>query len=836
MSGLYDVVPGKSGQVDNLIADSSGYGTWSQYFNGVDVTANVQMGRRFMLVGGTSTGQTVADSCDVRAHLPELATTVTGTSAFGAGLNSSAVTPVSPYCHVAFGMLTQFRGLSSYVVPKAEVQLSATFQSKPGALLAANYAAPNSAVASSLGRSLSGNAPNVTVNLVAPGTMYGDRVNQLDLRIGQEPEVRPFADDVRGGDLQCAQLERCADVQQHVRPGRDLAAAADDPDAAVLQNHRGARLLILTMPYRSRALSFSRALALVVLAELALEGAAWAADQKRVLVLYSTRRDAQIVVVGERELPDILERGLSGGLDYYSEYIDQARFPDPDYQSGLRDFLTVKYKGLRFDVVIAMQDVAADFLGRHRHDLFSDTPVVYFANSPDVERTTNSTGVVSDLNFGGTVALATALQPDVRNLFVVAGAAAADRAYEQTARAQFQPFQSRLNITYLSGLTTKDLESRLAALPDQSAVYYLLVDEDGAGEKVHPLEYLDRVAAVANAPIYSWVDSAIGHGVLGGSLKDQRRQVEAVGDLALRVLRGEAADSIPMSSPDLNVDQVDWRELRRWGVSEARIPAGALVRFREPSAWDLYRGYILGAAAVLLGQTVLIVGLLVQRTRRRQAEVRIRDLGGRLLTAQETERSRIARELHDDISQQMALLTIDLELLSSARGHGEPLAVEATNRAHDIAKSLHDLSRRLHPARLRLIGLVAALNGLRQELSRSAGIPITFSYDHVPATLPSDLTLCVFRVVQEALQNALRHSRAREITVHLSGDGKALSLTIADDGVGFDVDAVSARGLGLISMSERLDMHGGTIEIHSRPGAGTRLEVAVPLRAHADSA
>jgi hypothetical protein len=108
-----------------------------------------------------------------------------GTSAFGAGLLGSAVTPVSPYCHVAFGILTQLRGLSSYLVPKVDVQLSATFQSKPGAMLAANYAAPNSDVAPSLGRNLSGNAANVTVNLVPPGTMYGDRINQLDFRVAK---------------------------------------------------------------------------------------------------------------------------------------------------------------------------------------------------------------------------------------------------------------------------------------------------------------------------------------------------------------------------------------------------------------------------------------------------------------------------------------------------------------------------------------------------------------------------------------------------------------------------------------------------------------------------
>jgi hypothetical protein len=182
VSGLYDVVPEKAGQVNNLVTDASRFGSWRQYFNGIDVTVNVRAGRGFTFAGGTSTGQTVADNCSVRSRLPELATTTTGTSAFGPGLSSSAVTPASPYCHVAFGILTQFRGLASYLVPRIDVQLSTTIQSKPGPMLAALYAAPNSEVAPSLGRNLSGNAANVTVNLVAPGTMYGPRINQLDFR------------------------------------------------------------------------------------------------------------------------------------------------------------------------------------------------------------------------------------------------------------------------------------------------------------------------------------------------------------------------------------------------------------------------------------------------------------------------------------------------------------------------------------------------------------------------------------------------------------------------------------------------------------------------------
>jgi len=177
-------VPGKAGQVSNLFADSGMYGRWYQYFNGVDATLNFRTGG-FTFIGGTSAGQTVADNCDVRARLPELATTTAGTSAFGAGLANSTVSPVSPYCHVAFGVQTQFRGLASYELPRIGAQLSTTLQSKPGAMLAANYAVPNAAVASSLGRDLAGNASNVTVNLLAPGSRYGDRINQLDVRVAK---------------------------------------------------------------------------------------------------------------------------------------------------------------------------------------------------------------------------------------------------------------------------------------------------------------------------------------------------------------------------------------------------------------------------------------------------------------------------------------------------------------------------------------------------------------------------------------------------------------------------------------------------------------------------
>jgi hypothetical protein len=177
--GLYDVLPSKSGQINNLATLASKYGEWSQYFNGVDVTLNLRTAGGLTFQGGTSTGQNVANNCAVRENLPELSV------GLGAGLVGSNVNTTSPYCDVAYGWLTQLRGLGSYVIPKIETQVSAVFQSKPGPLLSANYNVPASVIAQSLGRPPSGNVTNVSVNLIEPGSKYGERINQLDFRIAK---------------------------------------------------------------------------------------------------------------------------------------------------------------------------------------------------------------------------------------------------------------------------------------------------------------------------------------------------------------------------------------------------------------------------------------------------------------------------------------------------------------------------------------------------------------------------------------------------------------------------------------------------------------------------
>jgi hypothetical protein len=180
LAGLYNVVPSKFGQVLNYNTLSDKYGTQTEHWNGLDITVNARLQGNAMVSGGVSTGKRTTDNCEVVAKLPEMLL-----SAQNLGTANNNVWLPGQWCHQEEPFLTQLKGFGSYLVPKVGVQVAATFQSIPGPLIAANYNAPNTVVLPSLGRPLSGSAANISVNLVEPGSMYGERLNQLDLRFGK---------------------------------------------------------------------------------------------------------------------------------------------------------------------------------------------------------------------------------------------------------------------------------------------------------------------------------------------------------------------------------------------------------------------------------------------------------------------------------------------------------------------------------------------------------------------------------------------------------------------------------------------------------------------------
>lgn len=238
------------------------------------------------------------------------------------------------------------------------------------------------------------------------------------------------------------------------------------------------------------------------------------------------------------------------------------------------------------------------------------------------------------------------------------------------------------------------------------------------------------------------------------------------------------------------------------------------------------------AAYVLIDGKRYLVEVGIDITERRRAEQERLGLSSRLISAQDEERSRIARELHDDVSQKLALVGIELEQLLqseslSARFRSKVLDMKA--QTLELASTLHNLSREIHPSNLSRLGFRIALQGLSRDM-KQRGLTVHLNCHDIPNSLPPDVSLCLFRVAQEALNNVLTHSGVREAQLEAVGDAGGVRLSILDNGNGFDPqDKEFQAGLGLLSMKERIRLVGGEFSLRRRPQGGTEVTARVPL-------
>ncbi len=234
------------------------------------------------------------------------------------------------------------------------------------------------------------------------------------------------------------------------------------------------------------------------------------------------------------------------------------------------------------------------------------------------------------------------------------------------------------------------------------------------------------------------------------------------------------------------------------------------------------------------GRMLRIIGMVTDVTDRKRAEEALSSVSRRLIEAQEQERTRIARELHDDIGQRLALLTIELEQLRQVSPDlsAEVCSRIATLHLHttEIACDVQSLSHELHSSRVEYLGIALAMTTFCKEYSDQQNVEVSFVHDEVPATIPKEISLCLFRVLQEALQNARKHSGVRHFDVALRYGPDEIRLTVKDSGSGFESKAAKgSRGLGLISMEERVKLLNGRFSIESGPKRGTTIHAHVPL-------
>jgi PAS domain S-box-containing protein len=318
-------------------------------------------------------------------------------------------------------------------------------------------------------------------------------------------------------------------------------------------------------------------------------------------------------------------------------------------------------------------------------------------------------------------------------------------------------------------------------------------------------------------------------------------------DPALKALLGYADHEIPNRLEDwgrhVHPDDMEraWRDVNEFMAGRLpRLESEHRMVHRDGSVrWFLARG---AAERRPDGTVYRLLGVDTDVTERRRAEDELRRsraelkrLAGRLIVAQEDERRRIARELHDELNQRVAALGIGISRLGQVQGEEmDAKAAQLAGQVERLAERIRGLSHRMHPAVLEHAGLVPALRSVCEEFGRLEGVRTEFRVENVEGPYPPGLALAVYRVAQEALRNVARHSGALAARVTLAGVDGGLELVIADRGAGFDPAAVGPQGLGLVSMAERVHLEGGDFEVVSAPGTGTTLRARFPRSRTAD--
>ncbi|MFL5046243.1 MAG: ABC transporter substrate binding protein, partial [Xanthobacteraceae bacterium] len=349
----------------------------------------------------------------------------------------------------------------------------------------------------------------------------------------------------------------------------------------------------------------------------------------------------------------------------YIQNLELNNFSGPRYETKLQEFLRDKYHDVPIGVLLAVGSSALQFALQLRSESWSNVPIVFA--SADEESVTrivaaagarNVTGRALRFSLAKSLEAARALVPGLHQIALVG-----DPLERQPFRRHFKeelPLVAQdLALIDLTGLPLGDVKKRVAALPNDAAILYTALTQDGTGTQYLPYEAAALIAEVANRPMVVDVDNRIGRGGTGGPVARPTLIGEEAAELVGRIFSGEDAAQIPVTASDSIKPVFDWRQLQRWGISESRLPPGSEIRFRPLSAWEQYRVQVLVVCAVLLLQGALISWLLYEHQQRRHSEAAAHELSGRLIHAQEEERSRLARELHDDVTQRLAVLAID---------------------------------------------------------------------------------------------------------------------------------------------------------------------------------
>ncbi len=311
-------------------------------------------------------------------------------------------------------------------------------------------------------------------------------------------------------------------------------------------------------------------------------------------------------------------------IDVYEVSLDTARVQDPHDEGLFVEYIRAVFYGRKLDLIVPVGAPAVFFMQRYRQMMFPTTPILIVGADvrriPSTTRMANDAAVLLDLDLPAYLKNILQLRPETTDIAVVVGNSPVERYWTSELRRDFQPFADRVNITWFNDLTFGEMLERAATMPRQSAILWFLLSEDAAGVPYSQDAALEKMREVATAPIFGIGDYQLGRGIVGGPLMQTNVLGREAAEVGLRILRGEPrGESINPPSVTFGSPMYDWRELQRLNISEARLPVGSIVQFRERTVWEQYRLQIFVALVIVFFQAALIGGLLFERQARKHA-------------------------------------------------------------------------------------------------------------------------------------------------------------------------------------------------------------------------
>jgi len=595
--------------------------------------------------------------------------------------------------------------------------------------------------------------------------------------------------------------------------------------------------------------------------------------RQRVLLLFTHQSDQPAQAIMEQAIRSTLENGTSAPLEIYSEYLDAVRTPLADYDRELVVQLDRKYGHKKFDVILVVNPPALKLLLKNRASLFAGVPIVFMVldrqNLDGLDLGPNVTGVWGDINYRSNLELALSLHPNTKRVVVISGVSEWDNYWRTRVQKEFQELESRVEISYLVGLSIADQKKALAGLSSNTVVFFMSSTQDSAGNNYGNAEVLREISPVSAAPIYGSSDALLGLGIVGGALSSFEALGRNGAQLGLRVLRGEKAEAIAAHGVAA-VPMFDARELQRWGISEKKLPPGSIIRFKEPSFWELYRGRIIIAVTILALQSIFIGWLLFERKRRQRAKRALDQLNVELehrISARTAALASKSRELetfaysvaHDlkaplrGIDGYSRLLLEDHK--ESLNDEGRLFLETIQSSSAEMTQLIEDLldysrleRRELHTGTVELGPLVAAAV---QAKKREVGDrKIEFVIDVNGEMVRADQS-GLSQSLRNYLDNAIKFTRDvpnPRIEVGSKETENGCLVWVKDNGVGFDMtyhdrifdifqrlnrtEEYPGTGIGLAIVRKAMERMGGKAWAESETGKGATFYLEIPTTTH----